>query len=72
MPAAQQVCPKCKSKMSEGFIVDQGYGHRFVSQWVEGPPEKGLLLGVKVKNKRIIDTTTYRCTSCGYLESYAK
>jgi hypothetical protein len=68
MSATQQVCPKCKFKMSEGFIVDEGYNRRFVSRWVEGPPEMGWL-GLKTWNKRIIATTTYRCTSCGYFES---
>jgi hypothetical protein len=38
MPTAQLNCPKCKSNMIEGFIVDQGYGRRFISQWVEGAP----------------------------------
>jgi predicted nucleic-acid-binding Zn-ribbon protein len=71
MPTTQEVCPKCKSQMSEGFILDQGY-RLFVSQWVEGPPEKGSWLGMKLTNKRMINTTTYRCVSCGYLESYAK
>lgn len=65
-------CPKCQSKMTEGFIVDQGYGRRFVSQWVEGVPATGFWMGVKLSTQRRIDTQTYRCTSCGYLESYAK
>jgi DNA-directed RNA polymerase subunit RPC12/RpoP len=72
MATAQLNCPKCNSKMIEGFIVDQGYGRRFVSQWVEGAPETGFWMGAKLSNKRKIDTKTYRCTSCGYLESYAK
>lgn len=72
MPTAQLNCPKCQSKMTEGFIVDQGYGRRFVSQWVEGVPEIGFWMGVKLSTQRRIDAKTYRCTSCGYLESYAK
>jgi len=37
----------------------------------EGAPEKGWTGNVKMKGKRKLDITAYRCTSCGYLESYA-
>ena len=57
--------------MEEGFIPDASYGAIHIGSWVEGTPEKGWTGSVKLKGKRKFDITTYRCTSCGYLESYA-
>jgi hypothetical protein len=65
-------CPKCKARMQEGFILDQGHGARFASAWIEGPPEKSFWTGVSLKGKKRIAVQTLRCPSCGYLESYAK
>jgi DNA-directed RNA polymerase subunit RPC12/RpoP len=65
-------CPKCSGKMQEGFIYDQAYGASLVSRWVQGPPEKSLLSGVKLKGRKMIETRTFRCDKCGFLESYAK
>ncbi|MEP6963802.1 MAG: hypothetical protein ABI995_17130 [Acidobacteriota bacterium] len=32
-------CPKCESSMEEGFILDNTYGARLQTEWVEGEPE---------------------------------
>jgi predicted nucleic-acid-binding Zn-ribbon protein len=65
-------CPKCRNKMEEGFIMDEGYGTIHANKWLEGPPEKSFWTGTKTAGKRQVAVTTYRCTSCGYLESYGK
>jgi hypothetical protein len=39
--------------------------------WIAHVLEDGWIGGVKLKGRRALDITTYRCTSCGYLESYA-
>jgi hypothetical protein len=57
--------------MEEGFIPDMSYGAILVGSWLEGAPEKSWTGGVKMKGKRRLSITAYRCTSCGYLESYA-
>lgn len=62
-------CPKCNASMDEGFVVDHSYGGSLVSKWSDGPPEESVWTGLKVKDPKPI--TTYRCTECGYLESYA-
>jgi hypothetical protein len=71
-------CPKCNGQMEEGFIVDER--HRFyrkVSTWVQGRPERSFMTGVRLsgkrtfETKRMFETTAFRCTECGYLESYA-
>ena len=65
-------CPKCRAAMEEGFIMDLGhYNTRTVSQWVEGEPERSIWTGLKTKDRDKYQVTTYRCVSCGFLESYA-
>ena len=64
-------CPKCKSSMEEGFIKDQSYGAVYPTHWVEGEPEKSFWETTKTRGKKQVQVATYRCTSCGYLESYA-
>lgn len=72
MTIANLTCPKCKGQMEEGFIADNTYGGIVTSKWVEGQPEKSFWTGIKTRDKERIQITTYRCTGCGYLESYAR
>ncbi len=58
--------------MENGFIADNTYGGVFPSNWIEGDPEKSFWTGTKTSGKRKVKVETYRCLSCGYLESYAK
>ena len=57
--------------MEPGFIVDEGYGSRTVSRWFPGEPQYGFFGMLKVRRKEAVDVSTYRCTRCGFLESYA-
>jgi len=43
-------CPECKSRTQEGFMVDNTYGGRLVSKWVEGAADKSRWLGVRLKD----------------------
>jgi hypothetical protein len=65
-------CPKCHGAMEEGFVADQTYGGVRVSKWVEGAPKKSFWSGTKTQGKEQVQIRTYRCTGCGYLESYAR
>jgi predicted nucleic-acid-binding Zn-ribbon protein len=67
------ICPKCRSEMEVGFLADRGDGDaKYQSVWVRGVPEPGFLgLTPKVWGRAQIKVLTYRCTRCGYLESYA-
>ena len=65
-------CPKCQGSMSEGFILDTTDGARKVANWVEGAPERSMWLGVKLRKKAMYEIQTWRCSRCGFLESYAK
>lgn len=64
-------CPKCGGKMEVGYILDVAHGSNLVSNWIEGAPEHSTWTGVKLKGRRKLPTSTYRCSKCGYLESYA-
>jgi len=65
-------CVKCGAPMEEGFILDNAHGARLQSEWIEGPPERSRWTGLRLKDKEHIPVVTFRCLSCGYLESYAQ
>jgi len=59
--------------MVQGFIVDHSQGGaRFVSSWVEGAPEKSFWSGTNVPSEKCVPVGTFRCSSCGFLESFAR
>ena len=65
-------CPKCRKAMEAGFLL--GYrpsDYHQPTHWVDGVPVKSIWSGISVKKRRILPLTTYRCVSCGFLESYA-
>jgi hypothetical protein len=72
MSARPHKCSKCGDEMEQGFVLDNTYGARIVSQWVAGPPEKSFWFGTKLPDNSLIPIGTFRCTSCGFLESYAR
>ena len=66
-------CPKCEGEMEQGFIRDVTHGGRLVSHWTAGIPEKSFWTGTKaVAEGQIVPIGTFRCVSCGFLESYAR
>jgi predicted nucleic-acid-binding Zn-ribbon protein len=71
MESPMNECPKCRGAMEIGHIPDVTYGGATISQWTEGEPERSMLTGIKIRGKRRIEITAYRCTNCGFLEFYA-
>lgn len=68
-------CPKCSNAMEEGFTVDRGQDF-YVPIWQPGQPKAARFLGmglggIVAKRKLWRSIVTYRCTQCGFLESYA-
>ena len=58
--------------MNPGFLLPYSrYDQNHPTQWVEGVPQKSIWTGVAVTKKVMIPVVTYRCGSCGFLESYA-
>jgi len=58
--------------MEQGFVLDQTYGARAVSQWAAGAPVKSFWAGTRMPEEHFIPVGSYRCASCGYLELYAR
>lgn len=71
-------CLRCQGTMETGFTVDNSYGTRLVGSWMAGEPVFGTIFGktllslARMKDRTAVNTTTYRCKACGYLESYAR
>ena len=60
------VCPKCEDHMEQGNLLDHYSKGNFTQlEWAPGPPTPRI----SVRLKKV---STFRCKSCGYLESYAK
>ena len=64
-------CSKCSGEMQEGLVVDLNYSGILQSMWIEDQAGNGIGPGT-TDGKRKVKTITYRCSSCGYLDSYAK
>jgi hypothetical protein len=66
-------CIRCDGELENGFILDKGDGGS-TSQalWASGDPNTSFrqMSAVKPGNKTL-PVITYRCKSCGRLESFA-
>jgi len=66
-------CPKCNGEMVQGFIFDRADGgQRRVINWVEGAPDKAFWTVTRVPEEKCVPVGTFRCSVCGFLESYAR
>jgi hypothetical protein len=65
-------CGKCDGAMELGFLPDHTYGANLVARWAAGAPVASFWTNTKLKGVETIPVGTYRCTRCGYLESYAR
>jgi hypothetical protein len=57
--------------LEPGYLVDVSQATFRVAEWVDGLPEFGPLGGLKMRHKRRIPTTAYRCPECSHLELFA-
>jgi hypothetical protein len=57
--------------MVQGSFKRDGW-RRMVVSWVEGAPEKSLWKRAKVPPGNGVPVGTYCCSTCGFLESYAR
>ena len=72
-------CPKCQGEMVRGYTIDQSHQLVFLGQWAKGAPKKGWWFLTPIKNliklpesSQTISIGTFRCQTCGFLESYAR
>jgi len=47
-------------------------GQRRVINWVEETPDKAFWTVTKIPEEKCIPMGTFRCSVCGFLESYAR
>lgn len=71
MPENSQSCPKCGGQMSRGFVLERSYGVQFASVWAVGEPPPSFWSGTKTPDETYA-IGVFRCTSCGFLESYTR
>ena len=71
MTISSNECPKCKGPMEQGFVLDNSDRGLLVSHWAKGPPQKSFWMRTKNPDNQV-PIGMYRCTSCGYLEAYAR
>ncbi|MBI3927192.1 MAG: hypothetical protein HY319_16770 [Armatimonadetes bacterium] len=62
--------------MEEGFLGDNSRSGVLQSRWYPGTAEPEKFLGMELSNltvdpRQALAVTTFRCTQCGFLESYA-
>ena len=59
--------------MDQGYIPDLGHLNApSEPKWTEGAPEKSFWQGLKLGGRDRVPITTYRCPTCGLLQSYAR
>jgi hypothetical protein len=73
MASSAHQCPKCSRPMEQGFLIDStdGAGGRVPTHWAPGPPRRSWWVGTTLPDG-VLPVGTYRCSGCGYLESYAR
>ena len=65
-------CSKCNGEMVQGFLFESEGPRRTVCTWVEGAPEKSWSGSAKIPKGNSVPVGTFRCSVCGFLESYAR
>ena len=69
---ASPMCPDCQRAMQGGFLLDRGDSSgNAVAQWVEGPPEKSIWTGLKLKGRRRMNVYAWRCPGCTQVRLFA-
>jgi hypothetical protein len=66
-------CGKCGGAMEEGFIRDttEGFNRVQTIAWIKGSPAYGVIGNLKIGDRKMLPCRSFRCVTCGYLESYA-
>ena len=65
-------CGKCGGLQKECFLLDSAHNAVKVGHWAEGAPEYWVLRILKMRGRRKLPIQSWRCTKCGFLESYAR
>jgi hypothetical protein len=60
--------------MERGYLLDRTHGAFGMGTWLEGAPNVSSTAGLvhRPQMERSLPVVTFRCTGCGYLESFAR
>ena len=79
MNEVETTCPKCQGEMESGYLIDHSHVAFLASLWARGKPKKHWWFSLQANNAITqpspsdqIPVGTYRCKTCGFLESYAR
>lgn len=66
-------CSKCSGMLELGFLIDREHNSfEGATKWASGTPQDHIWRWSSVrKGAQKLAVATYRCSKCGYLESYA-
>jgi hypothetical protein len=70
MSRMPQRCGQCGGSMKGGFLRDLNQHRAESTFWIEGPIERSLFFGVKVRGKPRGEVQALRCDTCGGVELY--
>jgi hypothetical protein len=57
--------------MVEGFLIDHAHAATLAAKWIEGRPERSLWGNLKVRGRKNLTTSAFRCDRCGLFRLYA-
>lgn len=66
-----KTCGKCGGTMAVGVIVDHSHGKSYPERWQKGEASVSKWWGLREDRRAQLDVQTWRCSRCGFLESYA-
>ena len=72
MATTDPACPRCDKRMERGYIPDGVQNGSKISCWMPGAPQRSFWLSLWVPKSQVVPIGTFRCPSCGLLESYAR
>jgi hypothetical protein len=64
-------CIRCHAQMESGWVPDNTHSGLQRQNWSPGEPQPSFWTGLKLEKDQVLPVTTFRCPTCGYLESYA-
>ena len=67
-------CPKCDGTMQQGFTISSDRRSALSSfRWISGTHRTSFWTNVVIPSgATVLPVGTFRCSSCGYLEAYAR
>ena len=61
--------------MVRGVLMSREYSNFLPVYWMDGEPVKRSVFGIEgsnleISNRRLMETVSFRCSSCGLIECY--